>query len=150
MLAQVRIVDLDPREPEPPAGVRREQLGASALRERHAVTLAAAPEALAAAADLDEPSVRADLRREAELATVRRQGGRQRRGGVDDEQVARVEEPRQIAEGGVDEPEVVPRRDEHGDVVATEPADLRRLPRLQPSRRLERAHASSLTRSRAW
>ena len=75
--------------------------------------------------------------------------GCKRRRDVDDEQVARGQDPWKVAETGVGDREIVTRRDEQGDVVAAFPAYLRRLVRLQPRRELERAHASTLTSSRA-
>ena len=45
--------------------------------------------------------------------------------------------------------QVVPRRDEHRDVVAAEPTRLRRFVRLQPNGELERAHAATPASSRA-
>ena len=126
--------------------MRREQLRPPALRQRDGQALAAAAERLAGGrAQLDEPAVRADLRREPELEAVRRQRGGQRRRGVHDEEVTGLEEPRQVAEARVDELEVVARRDEHRDVVPTVPADLGRLVRLQPNGSLEGAHASTVS-----
>ena len=59
------------------------------------------------------------------------------------------QEPREFAEARVDELEVVPRRYEHRDVVATEPTRFRRLVGLLPNGARERAHAATPASSRA-
>src|SRR5207302_2160623 len=101
--AQVRVVDFELRKPEPAARVAGEYRRASAFRQRDPVALAAAAEALAAARpELDQPATGAELGREAQLEIARGDCGRQRRRGVHDEEVAWLEEPRQVAEGGVD------------------------------------------------
>jgi len=58
--------------------------------------------------------------------------GCKRRRDVDDEQVARRQDPWQVAETGVGDREIVTCRDEQGDVVAAFPPYLRRLLRLKP------------------
>ena len=102
---------------------------------------------------LDEPGAVGGRRREPELQRLLAEAGLdrgcKRRRDVDDEQVARRQDPWKVAETGVGDREIVTRRDEQGDVVAAFPAYLRRLVRLQPRVELERAHASTLTSSRA-
>ena len=106
-----------------------------------------------ARSQLDEPgSVRCGSR-EPELDPFVAETGferrRKRRRGVDDEQITLGQKPWQLAKTRVDELEVVPRRYEHRDVVATEPTHFRRLVGLLPNGARERAHAATPASSRA-
>ena len=103
----------------PPAGRRRTSPGRTA------------GEAPAVATELDEPrapvvarnrrrQVKAERRVGAEDADRRRQGG----GGVDDEQVTRVEQLRELGEAGVLDAAAAAVGDQQADVVATGPANL--------------------------
>lgn len=119
--------------------VGREQRRARAALELERFAGAPAGEARAVAAQLDDPAIGAavGVRRrdvQAQLAAVGAPGGQcggQRRGGVDDEHVARPQVRREVADPRVDEGGAVRPvgGHEHPHLVAAQAADLRWLVR---------------------
>ena len=154
-VALERLVELEAGNKEPfAADEAREQLGLAAAREVESSAYGLSRVArLLARSQLDEPGAVRFRRREPELdpfvAETGFERGRQRRRGVDDKQITLGQKPRQLAKTRVDELEVVPRRYEHRDVVATEPTRFRRFVRLLPNGARERAHAATPGSSRA-
>ena len=146
------------REPEPRSSVGGEDPCRRGGREHQLLTHVDGAERLVAVAQLDDPVavVIAAGRRsgepELELDSVgahRRYGSRKCGRRIDDEEVARREEPRQLTKATVHDGARTPRGDEQADTVARNAAFLRRLVRLEASGQRDNAHAAAPTRSRA-
>jgi len=108
-----------------------------------------APNYAAARSQLDEPGPVCVRRRKPELhglsAEVGLERGRQRRRGVDDEQVAGPQDAAELAEAHREQRAVGPVGDEERDVVPAFAARLGRLVRLPPAGYRERAHAAAVS-----
>ena len=152
--------EVEAREPQPHAGVRRQDLGRPAGGQDEPLAGVDAAEGIVARAQLHDPELLGILalgrRREPELergsiGPGRRKGRSERRRRVDDDEVAGREEPWEVGEVAVDNRVAGTVGDEQTDVVAGEPSRLGRLVRLEGTRKLEgrRAHADAPTRSRA-